>query len=100
MANRNSDRGRSRSPAMNCPAGQADANSNLARSTLPRVFDSGIVLSKNIRCRDPTCKNDTFRVRIEDANRVHEAELECVFCDTCTSIDPTHRVLYANLLKR
>ena len=94
MANRSSDRERSRSPDVGRATGEAGANSSSTRSTLPRHINPSIVASKQICCRDPTCNNDTFRVTIHDPNRPHEAELECVLCETRTSIDPTLRVLY------
>ena len=88
MANRGSDRERSRSRGVRRAAGVAGTDAMATRSTLPRD-----VLLEQIRCRDPTCNNDTFRIHVADPNRPQAAELECVRCGTMTTIDPVRRLM-------
>ena len=91
MANRGSDRERSRS--RNARAATGEANNNATRR-VRRDMDVRNALPEQIRCRDPACSNDTFRVFVADPNRSEASELECVRCATFTAIDLARRVMY------
>ena len=100
---RESSRSRSQSPASNRRersrsadlahlAGHEDDSIVLPPPTRPAF---GIALPTQMRCRDRTCTNVSFKVYVDDPNRPEETELLCARCGTTTSINPVLRVVQA-----
>ena len=86
------DRSRSRSADLADLAGHEDDRIILSPPTRPAL---GIALPTQMRCRDRTCTNVSFKVYVDDPNRPEETELLCARCGTTTSINPVLRVVQA-----
>ena len=85
-------RERSRSADLADLAGHEDDRIIFPPPTRPAF---GIALPTQMRCRDRTCTNVSFKVYVDDPNRPEETELLCARCGTTTSINPVLRVVQA-----
>ena len=95
------ERSRSRSQSPDSNRRERSRSTDLARHEHDSIIlpppirpAFGIAVPTQMRCRDRTCTNVSFKVYVDDPNRPEEAELMCSRCNTTTGINPVQRVLY------